>query len=96
MERERSLHALVGPVVGCCITDFSIMVFSFAFGENEDHQKRPVLDRARGGRMLAELRGGQEPFADADEAVRRRGAELVAELLGAGAEVPAADAGFDG
>ena len=29
-------------------------------------------------------------------AVRRRGAELVAELLGTGAEVPAAVAGFDG
>ncbi|KAM1022248.1 hypothetical protein TB2_043173 [Malus domestica] len=55
----------------------------------------PGQDRARGGRRLEKLRGGEEPFVYADETARRRGAELVAELLGARAEVPAANAGFD-
>ncbi|KAM0956254.1 hypothetical protein ACFX2A_025048 [Malus domestica] len=49
---------------------------------------RLVLDRARGGRRLAELRGNDEPFANADEVVRRRSAYFVVDLLSACAEVP--------
>ena len=36
MERETKLHALLEPMVGCCITDFIGIVFSFTFGQNED------------------------------------------------------------
>ena len=43
----------------------------------------PVEDGAGGGGRIAELRGGEEALAHTDEAVARRCASLVAELLGA-------------
>ena len=57
---------------------------------------RPVEDAARVGGGITELRRGEEALANAGEAMRRRDASLVTELLRAGMDVPAADAAVNG
>lgn len=52
--------------------------------KEEDLRPGPVENRAGRGGSIALLRGGNEAFANADKAVRRRGAGLVTELLCAG------------
>lgn len=55
---------------------------------------RPVENGARSRRFgVSDLRRGEEAAGDGGEAVQRRGARPVAEVLRSGAEVPAADAG---
>lgn len=54
----------------------------------------PVEHEAGGG--VAELRGGEEAAADGDKAVGMRRTRLVAELLVAVLQVPAAYAGVNG
>jgi hypothetical protein len=56
----------------------------------------PVEDGSRGGGGYTELRGGEEALADADEAVRWRGARFVTVLLRSRLYLPAANAGVDG
>lgn len=55
----------------------------------------PVEYRTGGGGRVTELRGGEEALANADEAVRGRGARFVTELLHSRLQVPAANSGVE-
>lgn len=55
----------------------------------------PEEDGAVVGGRGEKLGGGEEAVGDGDEAVGRCGARFVAEVFGASAEIPAADASVD-